>query len=286
MKVEIICPLHNAMNYILDLHDSLLHQKNVAISKISYALTESTDATEKILQEHNIAYTPIKKDEFSHSLTREKVALNSDSDILVFITQDIKVADDNWLFNLISPIMAGEAAACYSRQISKYNNIEKYTREKNYPQNSFIVSKDDIARLGLKTFFFSDASSAIKTAVFKELNGYDGKDLPTNEDMYIAYKMIMAGYKIKYCAESVVYHSHKFTLRQLYRRYYKFGQFMALNPQIYQLGATKAGGGLAKYILRRAICQFNLPVLIRFIPDMMARYCGMKKGKRVVRANK
>ena len=90
----------------------------------------------------------------------------------------------------------------YKDRLEKANkkiyNIEKYTREKNYPATSRIVSKSDIKRLGLNTFFFSDASSAIKTSIYKELNGYDGKDLPTNEDMYIAYKLIMNGYKISY----------------------------------------------------------------------------------------
>ena len=280
MKVEIICPLYKAANYVLDLHNSLLSQKNVQISKISYVLTESTDDTEKILKEHDIAYTLIKEKEFSHSLTRESIALSSDSDIVVFVTQDIKPANENWLSNLISPIVNGEVVACYSRQISKYKNIEKYTREKNYPQNSFVVGKDDIAQLGLKTFFFSDAASAIKTSVFKELNGYDGKDLPTNEDMYIAHKIIMAGYKIKYCADSVVYHSHKFSLKQLYARYYKFGQFMAQNSYFEQYKTTKTGVNLAGYVFKRAICQFNIPVLIRFVPDMLVRYWGLKKGRK------
>ena len=61
-----------------------------------------------------------------------------------------------------------EVDACYSRQICENNSIEKYTRESNYPENSRIVSKDDIKELGLKTFFFSDASSAIKTETFKK----------------------------------------------------------------------------------------------------------------------
>ena len=279
-RLEIICPLYNAAAYLLSLHTNLLSQKNVTIGKISYVLTQSTDDTEKILQAHNIPFTMIKPDEFSHSLTREKVALKSECDIVVFITQDIQIANDQWLFNLVSPIINNEAAACYSRQISKHRNIEKYTREKNYPLNSFIVSKDDLPRLGLKTFFFSDAAAAIKTSVFQELNGYDGKDLPINEDMYMAYKIIMAGYKIKYCADSVVYHSHKLTLRQLYHRYYLTGIFMAQNPYLDQYGTVKAGGGLAGYVLRRALCQFNLPVLLRFIPDMLTRYFGMKKGKK------
>ena len=285
-KIEIICPLYNAATYVLNLHASLLKQKNVEIAKISYILTESTDDTINVLNKNQIPYTLIGKEEFSHSLTREKVALHSESDILVFITQDIEISNENWLFNLVSPIINNEAVACYSRQISKYNNIEKYTREKNYLKASALVGKNDLPRLGLKTFFFSDAASAIKTCIFKELNGYDGKNLPINEDMYIAYKIIMAGYNIKYCADSIVYHSHRFTLKQLYRRYYLTGIFMAQNSYLDQYGTIKTGSSLAGYVFRRALCQFNIPVLIRFFPDMFVRWLGLKNGKKQVMQQK
>lgn len=282
MKVNIICPLYNAEKYIVNLNKSFLMQEDVVISKISYILTESKDNTEKLLNEDKIEYKKIKKEEFSHSLVRENAAMESDSDILVFVTQDIVIEDKFWLKNLISPIESDECVASFSRQISKFKNIEKYTREKNYPAESYINSKEDIETKGLKAFFFSDASSAIKTDVFKSLGGYDGKNLPINEDMYIAYKLIINGYKIKYCAESVVYHSHKFTLKQLYDRYYLTGQFMAQNSYLDEYGTTKAGGGLAKYVLKRAICQFNIPVLFRYFPDMYARWHGMKKGKKSI----
>lgn len=279
MKIEIICPLYNAENYIINLNNLIKKQENVNIEKITYILTESNDKTEEILKENNLNYTKIKREDFSHSIARENPALKSDADILVFITQDIKPNNNLWLYNLVKDIENGIVDACYSRQISEYDNIEKYTRQKNYPENSFIVSKEDIEKLGLKTFFFSDASSAIKKETFVKLNGYDNKVLPTNEDMYIAYKLIINGYKIKYCADSEVLHSHNFTLKQLYKRYYDTGIFFAMVPEINKYNQTKAGSGLAKYILVQALKDKNIKVLIRFLPDMMARYFGMKKGK-------
>ena len=68
--------------------------------------------------------------------------------------------------------------------------------------------------------------------VFKKLKGYDNKNLPTNEDMYIAYKLITNGYRIKYCADSIVEHSHKFTFKQLYKRYYDTGIFFKQNSYL------------------------------------------------------
>lgn len=282
MTIDIICPLYNSEKYIANLHKSITKQKDVNVKNIRYILTESTDNTEKYLIDNNLYYNKIKKEEFSHSLSRENEAMKSDADILVFITQDVLIEDEYWLYNLVKPIIENESEASFSRQISKTKGIEKYTREKNYPEKSYINSKEDINEKGLNTFFFSDASSAIKTSIFKELNGYDGKNLPTNEDMYIAHKIITNGYKIKYCADSKVIHSHDFTFRQLYKRYYLTGMFMKQNSYLDQYGTTKSGSGLAKYVLKRALKEFNIKVLFRFIPDMITRYIGMKKGKKAI----
>lgn len=278
-KIDIICPLYNAESYIENLNKSLLMQKDVKINEIKYILTESSDNTEKILKKNKIKYKKIKKCCFSHSLVREEAGMKSNSDILVFITQDVVIEDDKWLYNLTKDI-SDDIVASYSRQISKYNNIEKYTREKNYPDKSFVVSKDDIEKLGLKTFFFSDAASSIKTSVFKELKGYDNKNLPISEDMYIAYKIIMNGKKIKYCADSIVYHSHKFTLKQIYDRYKLTGKFFKENNYLDQYGTNSSGASLAKYVLKRILKEKRIGLLFRFPFDMGARFIGMKVGKR------
>lgn len=279
MNIDIICPLYNAEKYIRNLQKSLEMQKGVTINKYRYIVTKGTDNTEQILQELKIDYELIKPEEFSHALTREKEAMKSNADILVFITQDIIIKDEYWLYNLVKDIEKNECEACYSRQICTNNTIEKYTREKNYPEESFVVTKKDINKLGLRTFFFSDASSAIKKDVFLELKGYDGKKLPINEDMYIAYKLIMNNYRIKYCAESKVIHSHRFTLKQIYKRYYDTGKFFKENSYLDNFKTNKTGGNLALYILKRAIQDKNVNVLINFIPNMSARFLGMKKGK-------
>jgi len=279
MTVDIICPLYNAEKYVYELHENIKKQKNVSINSINYILTKGNDNTESLLKAMECNYEVISKEEFSHSTVRENAARKCKADILVFITQDIIIEREDWLVNLTKCIENGECEAAYSRQTCSNNTIEKYTRERNYPEKSFIVSKDDIVEKGLQTFFFSDASSAIKRDVFMELNCYDGKKFPTNEDMYFAYKLITNGYKIKYCADSVVEHSHKFTFKQLYKRYYDTGIFFKQNDYLNNYKVNQAGGGLALYILKRAIQDKNIPVLIEFVPNMAARFIGMKMGK-------
>ena len=279
MKIDIICPLYNAEEYFINLHKSFLMQENVKLNSIKYLLTESSDNTEQLLIDNKCEYKRIKKNDFSHSLVREKAAFESDADIVVFVTQDVEIVKNDWLYNLTKDIN-DDVVATYSRQLPKFNNIEKYTREENYPNKSSIVSKDDIERLGLRTFFFSDASSAIKRDIFVKLNGYDNKNLPISEDMYIAYKIIMAGYKIMYCADSEVIHSHKFTLKQIYDRYKLTGKFFKENSYLDQYGTTDSGKNLAFYVLKRIFQEKRILLLFRYPFDMMARLVGMKAGKR------
>lgn len=279
MKIDVICPLYNAEKYIEKLDNSIKKQQKVELNQIKYVLTKSNDKTEEILKKIKANYKQIETKEFSHSLVREKAAFDSQSDIVVFITQDIIIEDNMWLYKLVKDIENGKCEASYSKQICNNNSIEKYTRELNYPEESRFVTKDDIDKLQLKTFFFSDASSAIKREAFIKLNGYDNKNLPINEDMYIAYKLIMNGYTIKYCADSKVIHSHDFTLKQIYDRYYLTGKFFKQNSYLNKYKVNNSGFGMAKYVLKRTLQDKNWKVLIQFIPNMCARFIGMKMGK-------
>lgn len=278
MNIEILCPLYNAEEYINNLHMSLLKQKADFDFSIRYLMTESQDRTKDLLDKLGCFYETIKKKEFSHSLTREKGAFSSKADIIVFITQDVVIEREDWLSLLVAPIINGEASATFSRQISNHDAIEKYTREMNYPKDSYIMDKTKLNIYKLRTFFYSDAASAMDLKIFKKLNGYDHKDFPSSEDMYIAYKLIQSGYRLKYCADSEVFHSHDFSFTELYNRYYLNGKFFKENPEIMEYGVTESGFNMALYILKRIIQDRNGTALVQFIPNMLARYLGMKIG--------
>ena len=280
MRVSVVCPFFRAEKYVRKFDASLDRQKGVEIVERLYAVTEGGDKTEEILEKLGRKFLKISPKEFSHSLVREKLAMKAKGEVIVFLTQDVVISDERFLEKLVRPIFDGEAEATYARQKTKYNNIEKYTREYNYPEKSGVVTKADLPRLGMKTFFFSDAAAAVKAETFRNFKGYDGKDLPFSEDMYLAYKLIMSGGRIKYVAEAEVCHSHDFSLKELYNRYTLAGEFMAMEPEIYEAGAVKAGGSMAKFILKRVAKDHNFKVILRFLPDMTARYLGMRKGKR------
>ena len=280
MKISIICPLYNAENYIEDLYFSIKKQKDVCIEEIKFILTESSDNTEDKLKNLQCNYKKISKQEFSHSLVRERAAFEAKGEILVFITQDIKIVDEYWLYHLTKDIITGKCEAAFSRQIGyEEHKVERYTREINYPAEKRIVSKDDIDRLGLMTFFFSDASSSISKDIFIKLNGYDNKDLPTNEDMYFAYKLIINGYRIEYAADSKIIHSHDLSFKETLKRYGDIGKFFDENKYLTEYSAGERGLTVLKYIVTRSIEDKKPLIIIDAIINFAARFIGMKFTK-------
>lgn len=277
MKISIICPLYNAENYIEDLYFSIKKQKDVCIEEIKFILTESSDNTEDKLKNLQCNYKKISKQEFSHSLVRERAAFEAKGEILVFITQDIKIVDEYWLYHLTKDIITGKCEAAFSRQIGyEEHKVERYTREINYPAEKRIVSKDDIDRLGLMTFFFSDASSSISKEIFVKLKGYDNKNLPTNEDMYFAYKLIMNGYRIEYAADSKIIHSHDLSFKETLKRYGDIGKFFDENKYLTEYSAGERGLTVLKYIVTRSIEDKKPLIIIDAIINFAARFIGMK----------
>ena len=285
IDIDIVCPIYKNSETLEDLVLSFKKQKDVNIKSIVFPMTlshtEEDDVIRDIIKRYNIISFELEKEQFSHSLTREKAIREyCSSSIIVMISPDIKLANENTFYNLVKDIADKKSVYNFARQICDNKSIEKYIREKNYPKESYFVSKEDIPNMQFMAYFASDACSAYDREIFIKLNGYQGYDIMMSEDALYSKFVLDAGYKKKYCADAVVIHSHKYTLKQLYKRYYDTGVF---HEQVNLFNDTKIEGSgkkLAFYVLKQAIKHFNIPVLFRWLPDMSARYLGMKKGKK------
>ena len=281
MTLSIICPLYKGEKYVDKLNESILRQENVEIEEVIYIVTNvSGDNTIDKLKELKANYKVVEPKDFSHSLTREKAAYEAKGEIIVFITQDIIIEDNDWLYNLTKDIESGMCDAAFSKQICTNKTIERYTRMKNYPDSDRIASKEKIEELGIMSYFYSDASSAIKRETYVKLRGYDNKDLLTNEDMYIAYKLINNGYKIKYCSDSKVIHSHKYSYKSLFKRYFDQGVFLKQHSYIADSGANSGAISLLKFVLSQSIKEKNFKAVFDIVPNFGVRFVANKLGKR------
>ena len=282
--VDIVCPIYKNLEQLERLYNGLQSQVDVEIVNYVFPLTVSDDKEmdEKIkmfLKEHNIQYFEVTAEEFSHSLTRERAIRECKSDIVVLCSQDVIFFDEHALSGLAESIN-DEVVYAYGKQICTKKTIERYIREKNYPKESRIIGSEDIEEMQLMAFFASDAFSALNRKVFIKINGYQGYNVMMAEDMLYSKFILDAGYKKAYVAEAQVEHSHKYTLKQLYKRYYETGKFHKEVNLFNQYKAEDSGFKLAMYVLGQALKHFNIPVLFRWLPDMAARYLGMRKGKK------
>lgn len=281
IEVDVVCPLYKADNYIENLICGIKKQKGIMLGVVVFAITETENMSfvkEKIVEEGFTFFT-VSKEDFSHSLTRQKAVYDyCKSDIVIMLSQDVFLCNDNAFYELAKNV-SDEVVYAYGKQICRKKTIEYYVRRKNYGTESEFITSGDIEKLQLKAFFASDAFSAYYRPMFIELNGYDNIHMMMSEDMYYAKKIIDCGYTKGYISTAVVEHSHKLKLKELYKRYYETGKWFACHPEFDNYKTTDTGLKLAFYVLGQALKDFNIPVLFRWLPDMAARYLGMRKGK-------
>ena len=284
MKIDVIVPIYKEFDEVKSLYCSLLEQKDVEINKIIFPFTLSNETVDDelrvFIKENGIVSFEMPLEKFSHSLTREKAIREyAECDVVLLMSQDVKLVDEHSIYNLVKEVN-NEVVYVFGKQICTNKSIEKYIRKKNYPETSYVVSKEDIEAKQLMAFFASDAFSALNRNVFIDIGGYQGYDIMMGEDMLYSKFVLDHGYKKKYVAEAVVEHSHKYTLKQLYDRYYETGKFHKQVGLFENYKSTDSGMKLALYVLKEALKHFDIPVLFRWLPDMTSRYLGMKKGKK------
>lgn len=207
----------------------------------------------------------IPKSEFNHANTRN-LALNLDSDFVLFMTQDATPYDHDLISNLLKSFNDPNVVSAYARQIpySDADPIETYARERNYPENSCIKSIASLSTMGIKTFFSSDSCAMYRMEYFRSVGGFT-PNLDTNEDMEFAARAIMAHRYVVYNAEAKVYHSHYFSYKDLWERYRRIGSFFKTHLWILECVApyrSTESTGISQAIHELRYLARNAPMYI------------------------
>ena len=282
MSISLIIPTMNAEEFIEPLFEALDAQ-TLKPDEILIVDSSSEDGTLELCRKHErVEVISINREEFDHGRTRDMAIRRAKGDLILFLTQDAVPADEHYVENLTAPLIKGLAAIASGRQLPKADArpAEKLVRAFNYPEISFIRSEEDLPRLGIKTFFFSDACSAYKKEVYLALGGFDYPVL-TDEDLFFAAKLIYAGEKIAYCADAAVYHSHNLSLKEQYRRNYIQGvEFKRHEELLKNVSLESEGFKMVKYVLKGLIKEGKALCAIGFCFDCAARFLGSRAGRR------
>ena len=238
---------------------------------------------QKICQGSNqVEVRHITKQEFDHGGTRNLGASLSTSDIIIFMTQDAMPEDNRLIENLIKPLKKDNVAVAYARQLpnEQAGEIERYTREFNYPATSIYKSKKDIETLGIKTYFCSNVCSAYKREIYMRLGGFVTQTI-FNEDMIFASTVINSGYTIAYAADARVIHSHKYTYRQQFTRNFDLGVSQRQYREIFEnIKSESEGIALVKKTAKHLLKKGEFYLLPDLVMQSGFKFLGYKAGLR------
>lgn len=181
------------------------------------------DATAACARDLGAEVHRVSPGSFNHGLTREQGRHLLGTDIVVMLTQDAVLREPGDLGRLAAPVLSGDVAAAYGRQLAPQDAglLERYPREYSYPADGEVRSAADVERLGTRAFFFSNAFAAWSNAALDEVGGFP--ETLSHEDAITAARLLRSGRRIAYVADAAVWHSHRIGCVQELRRYFDAG---------------------------------------------------------------
>ena len=284
-KSALIIPTYNAGELWKNVLEGISRQAGAPDRKLVID-SGSTDGTPRLAREAGFEVVTIDKKDFDYGGTRQLGADHvKDCDILIYMTQDVVLADENALAALAGAFADPKVGAAYGRQLPRIGAtaIETHARLFNYPPQSHVRDKSDIPKSGFKCAFFSDAFGAYRRAAHEEIGGFPLKVI-FGEDSIAVGKMLMRGWKIAYVAESRALHSHGYTLPQEFRRYFDIGAFHDQHHWMLEAFGKLGGEGLkfvkseSAYLLKKA--PLHLPsAWIRTGAKWLGYRAGLRHAK-------
>jgi len=174
----------------------------------------STDGTISIAQRYPVKIIHIKPEEFGHGKTRNLGARLSKGKFLVYLTADAIPYNEYWLESLLKNFKDKNLAGAYSRWIPRENCplLERRYIYENFPP----VKKIYTNKILQKFVPFSNVSSCIRKDIWNEIKFEETAIF--GEDYKWATKAVKKGYAILYEPDSIVIHSHHYTLKGIWRR--------------------------------------------------------------------
>lgn len=244
--------------------------------------SNSEDNTCAYAEKYGFSVLPLGNRKFNHGGTRGWcVSQLPDVDIVVFMTQDALLASSDSVQNLLKVFSNSKVGAAYGRQLPHRNasRLAAHARRFNYGTESRIKSYDDRKELGIRTPFMSDSFAAYRVQALDAVGGFP-EHVIIGEDMYVGAKLLQAGYSIAYAADAEVYHSHDYTLRQEFQRYFDTGVFQKDEPWIRESfgGAEGTGAKLVRSQLQYLWNESAYGEIFHSIVSNAMKFLGYRMG--------
>lgn len=178
----------------------------------------STDGSVDLLRRAQPRHlVQIPAHEYNPSRVMNQAMRLARSDYGIFLNSDATPQGGDWLAPLVRTLQEPHVAAVFGRQIPRPTCLAVYAHDY---ERCFGAGRASAQW----EHFFSMVSSGLRKEIWAKRGFLE--NLQYSEDDEYTRWCRLQGYRVVYCPESVVMHSHNYTPRQAYRR--SFGEAQAL----------------------------------------------------------
>jgi rhamnosyltransferase len=279
-RLALIIPTRNAQPHLDRLLPALKAQTRQP-DTVLVVDSSSTDDTVSRFRAFGAQVHVIAANDFNHGGTRRWASQQVDADAMILLTQDAIPATAQTFANLLDELQQdSRIGVAYGRQLPHPGAgiLEAQSRRFNYTSQSRTKSLADAPELGIKTCFSSDSFSIYRRSALDAIGGFP-VDVIGSEDAYVAARMLLGGYLVRYAASACVEHSHHYSLMQEFRRYFDIGVFYGRERWIGE--AFGAAGGEGKRYVMAELQALRESGALHRVPEVLLRSALKLLGYRL-----
>lgn len=243
IRISVIIPVKNGDYWLEDTLTAIEKQSLFNCTEIIVIDSGSTDATLRIIEDHQVRLINIDPSAFNHGLTRNVGVAAAKGEYVVMTVQDAKPVNEHWLQELINGFKDDEKVAGVCGQQVVPHDLDKNPIEWFRPQSPPSFTKFQFSSMGE----FENLSPSEKrrvcgwdnvTAMYKKEVLLKIPFQSTNfaEDALWARDTLLQGYSIVYNTAARVYHYHlsdpSFVIQRNFTVFYHFYNYIKFKPSM------------------------------------------------------
>jgi rhamnosyltransferase len=222
--ISIVIPVKDGGDELVRCLDGIAAQEIDEQVEVLVVDSGSRDASVQLARTRGAHVQEIAPHEFTHGASRNLGARAARGDTLVFISQDAEPLGEDWLARLVAPLR-GEpgVGGVYGRQLAHEHARppERYFLDFLYGPESRRQRASGVGELTMATTLFSNVNSAMPRSLWERFPFVE--DIIMSEDQDWSRRVLLEGHTIAYEPAAAVRHSHNYTFKEAFRRFFDSG---------------------------------------------------------------